>query len=304
MRKAYYSVGIAIVVSVWLPNSAAGSDAAVRELIERIVPGHAADFIIEDIAAPAGQNVFEVDSRDGKIVLRGDGPLSQAVAFNWYLKHTAFVSVSWYLEDAVTVPESLPLPKEKVRRTTRLKDRFFLNYCTFGYTMPFWHWDQWERLVDWMALQGINLPLAQNGNEYIWQKVWRGYGLSDDEIRSFFTGPAHLPWNRMLNIDWWQGPLPQSYIDGQHDLQKKIVARERELGMSPVLCAFAGHVPPVLKQKHPEFHLQRIPPGWAGMPEHYACWFLGPADPKFKEIQVKFLKEQQKEYGTSHYYGH
>ena len=102
--------------------------------------------------------------------------------------------------------------------------------------MPFYHWDQWERLVDWMALQGINLPLAQNGNEYVWQKVWRDYGLSDDEIRTFFTGPAHLPWNRMLNIDWWQGPLPQSYIDAQHDLQQKIVARERELGMSPVLC--------------------------------------------------------------------
>ena len=71
----------------------------------------------------------------------------------------------------------------------------------------------------------------------------------------------------------------------------------------PSCAAFAGHVPPLLKQKHPEFNLQRIPPGWAGMPEHYACWFLSPTDPKFKEIQVKFLKEQQKEYGTSHYYG-
>ena len=39
------------------------------------------------------------------------------------------------------------------------------------------------------------------------------------------------------------------------------------------------------------------------MPEHYASWFLSPTDPKFKEIQVKFLKEQRKEYGTSHYYG-
>ena len=305
MRKLDFGTIGAVAVACMLVNATAASaaDAAVRGLIERIAPGHAADFILEEIPAPAGENVFEVDSRDGKIVLRGDGPLSQAVAFNWYLKHIAFVSVSWYLEDAVTVPEKFSLPQEKIRRTTRLKDRFFLNYCTFGYTMPFYHWDQWERLVDWMALQGINLPLAQNGNEYIWQKVWREYGLSDEEIRTFFTGPAHLPWNRMLNIDWWQGPLPQSYIDAQHDLQKKIVARERELGMSPVLCAFAGHVPPVLKQKHPEFHLQRIPPGWAGMPEHYACWFLSPTDPKFKEIQVKFLKEQQKEYGASHYYG-
>ena len=39
------------------------------------------------------------------------------------------------------------------------------------------------------------------------------------------------------------------------------------------------------------------------MPEHYACWFLSPTDPEFKEIQVKFLKAQEKEYGASHYYG-
>ena len=239
MKKFDFGIIGAIAFGCMLVNATAASaaDSAVRALIERIAPGHENDFILEAIPAPAGQNIFEVDSRDGKIVLRGDGPLSQAVAFNWYLKHTAFVSVSWYLEDAITVPEKFPLPKEKTRRTTRLKDRFFLNYCTFGYTMPFYHWDQWERLIDWMALQGINLPLAQNGNEYVWQKVWREYGLSDDEIRTFFTGPAHLPWNHMLNIDWWQGPLPQGYIDAQHDLQQKIVARERELGMTPVLCA-------------------------------------------------------------------
>jgi alpha-N-acetylglucosaminidase len=38
----------------------------------------------------------------------------------------------------------------------------FLNYCTFtfGYTMLWWRWDDWERFIDWMALNGINMPLA------------------------------------------------------------------------------------------------------------------------------------------------
>ena len=27
--------------------------------------------------------------------------------------------------------------------------------------------------------------------------------------------PAHLPWQRMCNVDRWQGPLPQSWIDEQ-----------------------------------------------------------------------------------------
>jgi alpha-N-acetylglucosaminidase len=282
---------------------AAEADAPVRSLIERIAPGHTGDFIIETMPAPTGENIFEVEARGEKIVLRGDSPLSQAVAFNWFLKHCALVDVSWYADDAVNAPRRLPLPAGKIRRTTKTKDRFFLNYCTFGYTMPFWRWRDWERCIDWMALNGINLPLAQNGNEFIWQKVWREYGLSDAEIRAFFTGPAYLPWHRMVNIDKWDGPLPQCYINGQHELQKNILARERELGMSPVLCAFAGHVPEALKAAQPTMKVQRIPPGWGGFSEAYGCWFLNPLDAKFKEIQIQFLKEQQKEYGTSHYYG-
>lgn len=281
----------------------AEADLAVSGLIERIAPGHGCDFVVETIPAASGENVFEVEARDGKIVLRGDSPLSQATAFNWYLKHDVFVDVSWYADDVVKLPVKLPAPPEKIRRTTSLKDRFFLNYCTFGYTLPFWRWRDWERCIDWMALNGINLPLAQTGNEYIWQKVWRDYGLSDEEIRTFFTGPAYLPWHRMVNIDKWGGPLPQGFIDGQHALQLQILRRERELGMKPVLCAFAGHVPESLKARQPAMKIERIPPGWGGLPGEYGCWFLNPLDPRFNEIQVRFLQEQQKEYGTSHYYG-
>ena len=302
-KRIFPVVLLAAFLCQGLPARTAEADAAVLRLIERIAPGHGRDFVLETIAAPAGENVFEVEARDGKIVLRGDSPLSQAVAFNWYLKHVALVDVSWNADDAVKVPDKLPLPAEKIGETTRIKERFFLNYCTFGYTMPFWRWRDWERCIDWMALNGINLPLAQTGNEYIWQKVWREYGLSDGEIRAFFTGPAYLPWHRMVNIDRWDGPLPQSFIDGQRDLQKRILGRERELGMSPVLCAFAGHVPEALKTRQPAMKIEAIPPGWGGFSSNYGCWFLNPLDPNFKEIQVKFLREQQKEYGTSHYYG-
>jgi alpha-N-acetylglucosaminidase len=54
---------------------------SVHRLIERILPGHGREFAIETIPAPDGRNISEVEGRDGKIVLRGDSPLSQAVAF-------------------------------------------------------------------------------------------------------------------------------------------------------------------------------------------------------------------------------
>lgn len=284
-------------VSLCLAN-AAETDAAVHGLIDRLLPGHAEDFVLETIAAPAGQNVFEVEAHAGKIVLRGDCALSQAVALNWYLKHDALVDVSWYADDPINLPQKLPLPPEPVRRTTKLKDRFFLNYCTFGYSFPWWQWRDWRRFIDWMALNGVNLPLAQGANEAVWQKVWRSYGLTDQEIRGeFFSGPAHLPWNRMGNLDQWDGPLPQSYIDGQLALTKKILARERSFGMKPILPAFAGHVPAALRRVRPAAKLTQL--HWCGV----ATWFIAPQDPLFREIEVKFLRAQAKELGTDHYYG-
>jgi len=289
---------LALLVLPALAGHAASSERAVRGLIDRIAPGHGNDFILETIAATNGENIFEVGARNGKIVLGGDGPLSQTVAFNWYLKQDAHVEVSWYADDAISLPKHLPLPDETIRRTTKLQKRFFLNYCTFGYSFPWWQWRDWERFVDWMALNGVNLVLAQGANEAVWQKVWREYGLTDEEIRGeFFSGPAHLPWNRMGNEDKWDGPLPQSYIDGQLALTRRIVERERSFGMKTVLPAFAGHVPSALQRVRPDVKLTKLK--WCGV----STCFIAPQDPLFREIEVKFLREQKKLLGTDHYYG-
>jgi len=36
----------------------------------------------------------------------------------------------------------------------------FLKLVTFSYTTVWWGWEEWEYMLDWMALHGINLPLA------------------------------------------------------------------------------------------------------------------------------------------------
>ena len=46
--------------------------------------------------------------------------------------------------------------------------------------------------------------------------------------------PASLP---------WATGLPQTWIDAQWVLQRRILARMREFGMKPVLPAFQGNVP-------------------------------------------------------------
>ncbi len=32
--------------------------------------------------------------------------------------------------------------------------------------MPYWDWERWEKEIDWMAVHGINMPLALVGYVY------------------------------------------------------------------------------------------------------------------------------------------
>ena len=270
------------------------------QLAERILPAQHQHFTFEQLADTA--DVFELESVNGQIVIRGNNAKSMAVGLNHYLKNYCHTTVSWYDYNPVEMPETLPAVAEKIRVPALVQDRFFLNYCTFGYTMPWWTWKEWEHFIDWMALNGINLPLAITGQEAVWQKVWRKYGLTDEQIRSYFVGPAHLPWQRMCNLDRWEGPLPQEWIDSQAELQKKIVAREQALNMKPVLPAFAGHVPAELADVRPGIDTSRVS-YWGGFANEYRCTFLAPMDPLFDEIQKDFMEEEIKMFGTDHIYG-
>lgn len=299
MKKCFLSLLAALIA---LPLLATGNKdvVAAKALAKRVVPEQADMFIFE--IEPGDKDAFTLEAKDGKIRIAGNNANSMAVGLNHYLKYLCNVEVGWFKHDKSTLPKVLPLPQEPVKQEARVKDRFFLNYCTFGYTMPWWKWEEWEHFIDWMALNGINLPLAITGQESIWQKVWTDMGLTDEEVRNYFTGPAHLPWHRMLNIDYWQGPLPQSWLDGQLKLQQQITARERELNMRPVLPAFSGHVPAELKRVRPDAKITKLE-AWAGFPDENACSFLDPMDPLFPEIQKKFIDTEKELYGTDHVYG-
>ncbi len=74
------------------------------------------------------------------------------------------------LELVSVMPSQLP----EVDLTLDAADRFryHQNVCTLSYTFAFWQWKDWERHIDWMALNGINLPLAFTGQEEIWRRVY------------------------------------------------------------------------------------------------------------------------------------
>ena len=276
--------------------------AAAQGLARRVVGASRARQIDFHLLPEAAEDVFRLETQDGRISISGNSAGSMAVGLNHYLENICHVTYGWFKEDVVRLPRRLPLPAEPMERKARVPQRFFLNYCTSGYTLPWWKWDDWEHFIDWMALNGVNLPLAVSGQEAIWYEVWTEMGLSDEEVRGYFTGPGHLPWHRMSNIDHWGGPLPKSWLRGQLELQKRIVSRERELSMRPVLPAFAGHVPAALKTVHPEAKIDSLSL-WGGFTKEYVPSFLDPLDPLFPQIQKLFLEKQASVFGTSHVYG-
>ena len=274
---------------------------AAKALAVRVAgPEHARHFVFEK--AEGEGDFFRLEQRGRKLAVIGNDANSMAVGLNHYLKYYCHVEYGWLLGDTFTLPKKLPAVPEPVEASARVKDRFFLNYCTYGYTMPWWQWADWEHFIDWMALNGINLPLAITGQESIWYQIWTEMGLTDEEVRNYFTGPAHLPWHRMQNIDRWFGPLPHSWLDGQLELQKKITARERELNMKPVLPAFSGHVPREITRLYPDAPVTKNE-DWSGYQPEYACTFLDPMSDLFTEIQKKFVQKETEIYGTDHIYG-
>lgn len=277
--------------------------AAMQAMAKRLIPAQAENFQFKKIKPADGKDCFHLESSaSGKVTISGNNANSMAMGLNHYLRYYCLTTISWYADIAVEMPETLPAVQEPVSVQAKVDRRFFLNYCTYGYTMPFWQWKDWERLIDWMALNGINMPLAITGQEAVWYKVWQKLGLTDEEIRSYFAGPTYLPWHRMANIDGWNGPLPMHWLETQAELQKKILARERELNMKPVLPAFAGHVPGALKRIFPEANIQHLGK-WAGFADEHRCHFLNPEEPLFATIQKHFIKEQTHLFGTDHIYG-
>ena len=268
---------------------------ATKSLVRRLLPKHADQFIFETIAADNSRDVFEIESRDGKVVIRGNNGVAMAMGLNWYLKHHCYCHVSWY-GDQLNLPQPLPRVEPKVRHVSWAKHRYFLNYCCFGYSLPWWDWKQWERLIDWMALNGVNMPLSVTGQEAVWQAVCHRLGMSDAQITAFLAGPPFLPFQWMGCLDGYGGPLPKNWIAQHEELEKKILARERELGMTPVLQGFTGHVPPAVAQLFPKAPLQRVK--WI----EWETNLLDPLDPLFAKIAKMFLEEQTKRFGTDHFY--
>ena len=266
----------------------------IQGLLERIDKGASRKFVIEQVKSPT--DFFVIDQKGDKVVIRGNNYVSIATGVNWYLKYYAGIQLSWNGMTA-QLPAVLPAVPQKERHETDLKYRYDFNYCTYSYTMAFWDWDRWEKEIDWMALHGINLPLAVVGADVVWYNVLTKLGYTKDEINEFIAGPAFQGWWLMNNLEGWGGPNPDSWYKQRETLQKQILKRMREYGIRPVLPGYSGMVPHNAKER---LGLNVSDPGlWCG---YRRPAFLQPTDPRFNEIADLYYKEMSRLYGKADFY--
>lgn len=243
-----------------------------------------------------GHDVFETSVKGGVLHINASSGVAASRAFYEYVKSRGAGIAAWSghrLDLSGELPE-----QEKRTVVSPFRHHYYFNVVTFGYTMPYWDWSRWEKEIDWMALHGIDMPLALVANEAISARVWKKLGLTDEEIADYFVGPAHFPWMRMGNISGIDGPLPLSWHQGQVALQHQILDRMKSLGMKPICPGFAGFLPKSMKRIFPDIKL--VETSWCDGAFHN--WMLSPQDPLFSRIGQLFIEEWEKEFGKNDYY--
>jgi hypothetical protein len=294
-RRSLRSVGLSTLMLAVSWHAWANGGPA-QQALQRLIGPRATQIAMQQQPGNAGHDWYRIQARDGKVTVSGSSQVALARGAYAYLNHSGAASMSWE-GDRIALPAQWPSHDSGVVRTP-FAHRAYLNTCTYGYTTPFWDWSRWQREIDWMALHGIDMPLAMEGQEAIWQQLWREFGVSDGDLAEYFSGPAFTPWQRMGNIEGYRAPLPQQWIDDKQLLQKQILARMRELGMQPVLPAFAGYVPKAFALTHPQARIFRMR-GWEGFHETY---WLDPTDPLFARIAARFIALYTQAYGEGEFY--
>ncbi|MEO6837857.1 MAG: alpha-N-acetylglucosaminidase N-terminal domain-containing protein [Ginsengibacter sp.] len=105
----------------------------VIAMIERLMPGKSNLFILKNIPGN-GSDSFHIQSQNKKILIEGTNALSMAKGLSYYLKTYCHTTVSWYANQPIEVPRILPEVTNPMGERCRFENRFFMNYCTAGYT--------------------------------------------------------------------------------------------------------------------------------------------------------------------------
>jgi alpha-N-acetylglucosaminidase len=229
MNTLKYGFALALTVLCHGTGQAQFNTNASIALINRVIPNHASDFTVEALRTEGKGDIFEIQSRDNQIVLRGNNGVAVASALYYYLTHFCHCQVTWNGTN-LNLPKTLPRVPRKLHLASPYPYRYYLNYCTFNYSMSWWDWKRWEKEIDWMALHGINMPLAVTGEEYTWLTVYKEMGFTEKDLQSFFCGPAYFSRLFFLVLDGKPGRMGRTFASLLDEESYDFTAKDSSTG--------------------------------------------------------------------------
>lgn len=302
MNNVFRALLVALCTSIGIATAAAETNPkAVSALLERIGGAGTAERIVTMVDASIaadGKETFIITAEGGKPCIKGSTLSALTTGIGWYLNHEANTNLAWNRLSADLSSTPLPVPAAQSSHTTTADYRYYLNYCTFSYSMSTWTWERWQQEIDWMALHGVNMPLQIIGLEEVWRRLLvEDYGYTEAETNDFVGGPSFMAWFGMNNLQGWGGSNPDWWYERQAELGQKIIGRMRELGIEPVLPGFAGMVPSNFTQKT---GIAATAQGsWCGFTRPY---ILDATGNQFAEVAEKYYARLKEVMGESRYY--
>lgn len=277
---------------------------SVKELANRQFPWLKNKVVVKKLKNNNNKDGFEIQTKGNKLHIAATSVSAASKGLDYYVKTYAHQSIS-HMGDNVQNLTSLPEIKGLIHKDSEVKYRYALNYCTINYSFSFYTWKDWEKELDWMALNGVNIMLAPVGTEQVWYNTLVKLGYTDAQAREFIPGPGFTAWWLMGNLEGWGGVMSSAQIKQQADLQKKILKRMNDLGIEPILQGFYGMVPHDLGQKLEAFKdAPIIDQGKWVFTEFTRPGILVPTTPHFKKIADVYYSEMKKLYGNDiHYFG-
>lgn len=267
----------------------------VEQLVHRCFPALSSHIVFEQIPkAGSIADAFSLQTRNGTLYIGATSPSAAASGVYHYLREYCRTSIS-HNGDNLNLPEKWVEIPQRVTVSSPFEYRYALNYCTYSYSYPFYQWKDWERELDWMALNGVNLMLAPLGMETVWEETLRTVGYTDKEIDAFIPGPAFTAWWLMGNLEGWGGVMSKTMRRQRVALQQRILSRMRELGIEPVMQGFYGMVPGSLIQKYPDAPI--IKQGLWGSFERPSI--LLPNNELFEKMATAYYTSLKRHYGAN-----
>ena len=285
--------------------------AALKGLVSRVLGDRYVNWFDFEVVE-ADKDFFEISGGgNAKVKIKGNTGVAIASGLNYYLKYYCYVNVSQQTKQ-VKMPATAPKLDKAIHKDTDCEVRYAYNYCTLSYTMQFYGFDEWQKELDYLMLQGVNVILDTTGSEALWVSYLQKYGYTAQEAIDFVCGYAFKAWWLMGNLENYGGSVGDQWMYDTLEMARVNQRYMTVMGCMPCLNIFAGTLPTNFAKQADEVLTEMGyanvkdymtgTGGWSGFTRPYS---LNTTFPGFEQMTVDFYNVQNDLYGqiTDYYAG-